>query len=203
MISDMFAEGKGVVVRGRVVQGFLQVGDKVTVLPLGDPALISRLEHLQPPADNQEGRLKVAIAGDTVEIVLANVDPLRIAVGNIVVDPTHWPPIAKGAKARILIMDNLAVPIIRGAQVLFHMHNLDAPASLTKLIALLNPSDGSILKERPRALTSGATAMVELRLSDNTRIVMDRFQECRALGRFVLRRGGDTIAVGVVEEIIV
>jgi len=201
----MYAEGKGVVARGRVVQGFVQVGDKVKVLPLADPALISKLEHLQAPTDpggsSGADRLSVAIAGDTVELVLANVDPMRVAVGNIVVDPTHLPPIATRAKAKILVMDNLTVPIIRGAQVLFHMHSIDVPAALTKLVALLKP-DGTILKERPRALTSGSSAMIELKLSDNTKIVMDKFQECRALGRFVLRRGGDTIAVGVIEEII-
>lgn len=197
----MYGEGKGVVVRGRVVQGFVQVGDKVRVLPLGDPASISKLEHLQAPTEHNSDRLSVAIAGDTAELVLANVDPLRVTVGTIVVDPTHLPPIAKRAKAKILVMDNLTVPIIRGAQVLFHMHSIDVPAALTKLIALLKP-DGSTLKERPRALTSGSSAMVELKLSDNTKIVMDTFQECRALGRFVLRRGGDTIAVGVIEETI-
>lgn len=202
------------VTRGRVVQGFLQVGDKVTVLPLGDPAVISKLEHMQHQQNTDDStnnhhqddmsRLSVAMAGDTVEIVLANVDPMRIAVGNVIVDPSphHLPPIAKGARAKVLIMDDLTVPIIRGAQVLFHMHSLDVPASLNKLIALLKPDGSGILKERPRALTSGVSAMVELKLSDNTKIVMDRFQECRALGRFVLRRGGDTIAVGVIEEII-
>ena len=198
IITDMFAEGKGVIARGRVAQGFVQVGDKVKVLPLGDPAVISKLEHLNSDAAD---RGSVGIAGDTVELVLGNVDPLRVAVGNIVVDPTHLPPIANHAKARLLIMDDLTVPIIRGAQVLFHMHSLDLPAAVTKLVALLKP-DGSILKERPRALTSGVSALVELKLSDNTKIVLDRFQECRALGRFVLRRGGDTIAVGVIEEIL-
>jgi elongation factor 1 alpha-like protein len=219
----MYAEGKGVVTRGRVVQGFLQVGDKVTVLPLGDAALISKVEHLQPPTVSSEnattntqqdvGRLSVAVAGDTVEIVLANVDPMRVAVGNVVVDPTphkYLPPIASTARAKILVMDNLTVPIIRGAQVVFHMHSLDVPASVTKLIALLNNTSSDttantnpILKERPRALTSGSSAIVELKLSDNTKIVMDRFQECRALGRFVLRRGGDTIAIGIIEEVLV
>jgi elongation factor 1 alpha-like protein len=96
-------------------------------------------------------------------------------------------------------MDPLAVPIIRGAQVLFHMHSLDVPAVLTKLVAITN-RDGSIKKERPRALTAGSSAVVELTLSD--KIVLEPFSQCRALGRFVLRRGGDTIAVGVIDELL-
>lgn len=194
----MYAEGKGVVTRGRVAQGFVQVGDKVQVLPVGDLAVISRLEHLMPPDEGTE-RLTVAIAGDTVELNLSNVDASRVTVGNVVVDTTHLPPIAIRAKAKVLIMDQLTVPIIRGAQVLFHMHSLDIPAVISKLVSTLKP-DGSVDKERPRALTSGVNAIVEVKL--DTKIVMETFLDCRALGRFVLRRGGDTIAVGVIETIL-
>ena len=68
--------------------------------------------------------------------VLGNVDPLCVAVRNIVVDPTHLPPIANHAKARLLILDDLTIPIIRGAQVLFHGHSLNLPTASTELVAL-------------------------------------------------------------------
>jgi len=194
----MFAEGKGVITRGRIAQGFVQVGDKVQVLPLGDTAVISRLEHLVSPEDGME-RLTAAIAGDTVELNLSNVDPSRVAIGSIVADTADLPPVAKIAKVRVLIMDQLTVPIIRGAQVLFHMHSLDIPAVITKLLSTLKP-DGSVNKEHPRALTSGMSALLELKLE--CKIVMETFQNCRALGRFVLRRGGATVAVGVVEDVV-
>ena len=197
VLSDVYAEGKGIVARGRVVQGFIQVGERLIVLPIGDAVAVSKLEHLQPPSDNID-RLAIAMAGDTVELVLGGIDLMRISVGNILANPSSRPPIAKKAKAKILVMEQLAVPIIRGAQVLFHMHSLDVPAVLTHLIAITK-RDGSIKKERPRALTGGASAIVELTLSD--KICMEPFSECRALGRFVLRRGGETVAVGVIEEV--
>ena len=70
--------------------------------------------------------------------------------------------------------DKLTVPIIRGAQVIFHMHSLDVPAVLTKLVAVLN-RDGSVQKEKPRAITGGVNALVELTLSD--KIVMESYSE--------------------------
>jgi elongation factor 1 alpha-like protein len=212
IVTDIYAEGKGVITRGRVVQGFLQLGERLVVLPIGDTATINKLEHLQPPsADAPKERLAIGMAGDTVELVLTGIDLMRISVGNILVSPNYNNntqrggvssssiSISKKAKVRLLVMDQLAVPIIRGAQVLFHMHSLDVPAVLTKLLAVTK-RDGSIKKERPRALTGGASAIVEMTLSD--RIVMEPFSQCRALGRFVLRRGGDTIAVGVIEEVL-
>jgi elongation factor 1 alpha-like protein len=218
IVTDVYAEGKGVTTRGRVVQGFLQVGDKVVVLPIGDIATVYRLEHVQPPssisdssnsdsnantADEYDAkRLAIAMAGDTVELVLTGIDLMRVSVGNILAHPTPLtarPPVAKRARAKLLVMDQLTVPIIRGAQVLFHMHSLDVPAVLTKLVAITK-RDGSVKKERPRALTGGASAIVELTLSD--KIVLEPFTQCRALGRFVLRRGGETIAVGVIDELL-
>lgn len=198
-MTDIYGEGKGVVTRGRVVQGFLQVGERLVVLPIGDTANVNKLEHLQPPSDVNPKRLAIAMAGDTVELVLTGIDIMRLSVGNILANPNTVPIITKRAKAKLLVMDPLAVPIIRGAQVLFHMHSLDVPAVLTKLVAITN-RDGSIKKERPRALTAGSSAVVELTLSD--KIVLEPFSQCRALGRFVLRRGGDTIAVGVIDELL-
>jgi elongation factor 1 alpha-like protein len=200
IVTDIYAEGKGVIARGRVVQGFLQVGERLVVVPIGDTATVNKLEHLQPPsADAPNERLAIGMAGDTVELVLTGIDLMRISVGNILVNANARVPISKKAKVRLLIMDPLAVPIIRGAQVLFHMHSLDVPAVLTKLVSLTK-RDGSIQKERPRALTGGVSAIVEMTLSD--KIAMEPFSQCRALGRFVLRRGGDTIAVGVIEEVL-
>eukprot|EP00934_Nitzschia_sp_Nitz4_P003075 Nitzschia sp. Nitz4//scaffold473_size5632//469//2538//NITZ4_009212-RA/size5632-augustus-gene-0.1-mRNA-1//1//CDS//3329552700//3065//frame0 len=199
IIVDMYAEGKGVMVRGRVAQGFVSVGDRIVLLPVGDVAGVGRLEHVQPPSDNDTDRLSIAMAGDTVDLVLTGIDPMRVAVGNVLADP-HWdrPPIATKCQAKLLVMEELTVPIIRGAQVLFHMHSLDVPAVVSKLVALTK-RDGSVKKERPRALTSGSSATVELTLSE--RVVVESFQECRALGRFVLRRGGHTIAVGVIDQV--
>jgi elongation factor 1 alpha-like protein len=209
-VTDVSAE-YGVVVRGRVVQGFVQVGDRLVVLPVGDVVAVSRLMHMQVPTslstttttneskedDSNNQRRTVGIAGDTVELVFTDIDPMRLSVGNVLSLPHARPPLTPKAKARIMVMDQLHVPIIRGSHVIFHMHSLDVPAVITNLVAILN-GDGSIKKERPRAITGGVTATVELTLSD--RIVMESYSECRALGRFVLRRGGATIAIGIIDE---
>jgi elongation factor 1 alpha-like protein len=181
------------------VQGFVEVGDRMVVLPVGDVVTVSKLEHLQAPSDDTDDpkRLQVGVAGDTVELVFTDIDIMRLSVGSILSLPNARPPLTKKANARIIVMDKLAVPIIRGAQVIFHMHSLDVPCVMTKLVCTMN-GDGTVIKQHPRAVTSGANAMVELTLSD--RIVIESYAECRALGRFVLRRGGDTIAIGIIDK---
>ena len=101
-------------------------------------------------------------------------------------------------QAKILVSENLTVPIIRGSQVLFHMHCLDVPAVICNIISKVDRKDGSNIP-RPRVLTGSANATVEIKL--NEKICLEAFSDCRSLGRFVLRRGGDTVAVGVVEKV--
>ena len=184
--------------RGRVIQGFLKSGERIVTYPIGDPATVSRVEHLQPPSD-QADRLQYAQAGDTVDLVLSGIELIRMSVGNILANQNALPPITKRFKARIIVMDTLTIPLIQGAQVVFHMQSLDVPAVLKKLIATTTRS-GEIKKERPRALTKGTTAIVEVLLSD--KVCMEPYSDCRSMGRFVLRRAGDTVAIGIIEELL-
>ena len=99
IVTDVYAEGKGVTTRGRVVQGFLQIGERLLVSPIGDTVTVNKLEHLQPPSDSDPRRLAIAMAGDTVELVLQGIDIMRISVGTILSHPESRPPICKRFQA--------------------------------------------------------------------------------------------------------
>lgn len=199
LVSDIDTEGKYVVVKGRVVQGFISVGDGVVVLPICDAADIGRIEHGLASSCGSE-RMNIAAAGDSVELYLTGIDIARISVGNILSDMEESirPKLKRKLTARIIVMDRLTIPIIRGSQVLLHMHSLDVPAVISNLISQTDRSDGSV-KERPRMLTGGANATVEIKLGH--KVCLETFSQCRALGRFALRRGGDTVAVGIVDSL--
>lgn len=185
-------EGKYVTCRCRVVQGVVQSGEKLVVLPIGDETVVYRIGAA---GDD------FAMAGDTVDVALANIDLARVAPGCIL-SHAHIalrPRISKRMQAKILVMHQLQVPIIRGAQVLMHMHSIDVPAVISKLIAITK-RDGTVQKERPRVITGGASALVEITLQE--KVCLESFVDCRAIGRFVLRRGGDSIAVGIIEEVL-
>jgi elongation factor 1 alpha-like protein len=133
-------------------------------------------------------------------LVITGIDIARISVGNVLSDAASIlrPKIKKKMKAKILVMEKLAVPIIRGSQVLMHMHCLDVPAVISNILSKVNKRDGSNVP-KPRVLTGGSNATVEIKL--NEKICLETYSDCRSLGRFVLRRGGDTVAIGIIEEI--
>lgn len=204
IVSDLYNEGKGVVVKGRVVQGLVSIGDKVAILPIGDEATVSRIDHgvsvSQMSDDSDAERMKVALSGDSATLFLTGIDIARISMGNVISDFTKQfrPRIKKKIQAKILLMEEITVPIIRGTQILFHMHCLDVPGVVSDIISKVNKQDGSSIP-RPRVLTGGSNATVEIKL--NERISLETYEDCRSLGRFVLRRSGDTIAVGIIEKI--
>jgi elongation factor 1 alpha-like protein len=198
ILTDVVGEqGKGVAVRGKVVQGFVKTGESLVVLPLGDATIIQKLSSLQPSSESE--RNKYAVAGEVVDCILANIDCMRVATGNVVTRPHERPSLACKCLAMVWILDGLAIPIIRGAQAIFHMHHLDIPCHMSMLVKTLK-KDGSVAKERPRALTANTQAIVELTLV--VPIVMEAFSDCKAMGRFVLRRGGESIAVGRIEQVL-
>jgi elongation factor 1 alpha-like protein len=202
LISDVVAStGSGVSVRAKVLQGWVQTNESVVVWPYGDETKLTKLQRFDADSIDKE-RSQYASAGELIDVVLSGIDAMRISPGQVLTRPNQRPPLAKKCQATIIVLSkqqNNNV-IIRGAQVTFHMHSLDIPCHISKLHRTFKP-DGSVLHEHPRALTAHGTsnviALVELTLQ--VPICMQTFVDCRPLGRFVLRRAGDTIAVGRIE----
>jgi elongation factor 1 alpha-like protein len=230
ILTDVSAEGgKNVSARGRVAQGFVRMGDTVVVLPVGDEATVARVERgkaadegaspysITPAAsaatassssstpvrsmDDIPELQNCALAGDIVEIALGGIDPARLSPGCVLCHPhpSLRAKVKRKFDARILVMERLAVPIIRGSQVLLHMHSIDVPAVLSKLVSSERRGDPNS-RRNPRVLSGGMTATVEITLSE--KVVIEESSECKALGRFVLRRGGDTVAVGLIDNVL-
>jgi elongation factor 1 alpha-like protein len=205
VVTDVMGEqGRGgVAVRTKVAAGFCRVGEALEVLPVHDVTKIHKLTHLPqasggspPDATNGGGTQDYAVMGQVVDLVLTGLDVSRIATGNVLGRPAALPRLTTRCRCKIFVLEGLALPLIRGAQALWHMHSLDVPCHLSHLEATLKPN-GSVLKERPRVLTAKTQAIVEVTLHYPIALEVGK-----ALGRFVLRRSGATIAVGRVEEVL-
>ena len=60
----------------------------------------------------------------------------------------------------------------------------------------LNPSNGEVLKSKPRCLPSNTTAVVELTF--DRPVCLETMQASKALGRVTLRHNGATVGAGIV-----
>jgi len=106
---------------------------------------------------------------------------------------------------------DIQVPILAGTSIeLFH-HSRDVPAAISKLNATLDRASGAVTKQNPRVLTKGASAEVQITIRQvtfggsgarSTVIPLEPFSTNKEMGRILIRRGGETIAAGIVLEIV-
>ena len=84
--------------------------------------------------------------------------------------------------------------------MIVHYGSVSEPGNIKKLVSLLNKSSGEVVKNKPRCLTGNQSAVVEISLGRP--IPLELYKNYRELGRFMLRSGGNTLAAGMVTEIL-
>jgi elongation factor 1 alpha-like protein len=178
---------------GRVETGSIQVGEKVHISPSGKIAPVKSL------MSNGEKK-NWAIAGDNITANLGELENDDALVGDVVCNLESPIPSAKRFTCRVVVFD-LKRPITLGTRFIVHRGRINAPAKISKIVATLDKSNGQVLKNKPRHLTSNQTAVVEVLLEDRA-IPLEQFKASKELGRIVLRKDGSTMAAGVVDDII-
>lgn len=196
-------QSSGIGVSGRICGGIVQVGERVRVLPGDETAVVRSIEV-------DEINVPWAAAGSNATLYLVAIDPIYLAVGSILCPPGNLVPLATAFSARIIVFD-IQIPITAGASIeLFH-HSRDVPATLSRLVATTDRASGSVVKKNPRVLPRGTSAEVEITLRAGTLstpsavarpIPLEPFSVNKDMGRILVRRGGETIAAGIVLSVI-
>ncbi|KAL5711974.1 hypothetical protein ACHQM5_014190 [Ranunculus cassubicifolius] len=177
---------------GKLESGALKCGLKVLVMPYGDIATIRTLERDSQPCD-------IARAGDNVVVSLQGVDVTHVLAGGVLCHPDFPVAVATHLELKILMLD-VSMPIILGSQMEFHIHHCKEAVRISKILSLLDPKTGKVLRKLPRVLTSKQSALIEV-IVENA-VCVEEFSNCRALGRVFLRAYGKTAAVGIVTRVI-
>ncbi|KAH9482958.1 HBS1-like protein [Psilocybe cubensis] len=193
----------GASVSGRLCGGVVQVGEKLRVLPGDETAIVKGI-------DIEDQSVPWAASGSNVVLHLTAIDPVHLHTGSVLCPPTDLVPLAVVFTARIIVFD-IQVPITAGTSVELYHHSRDVPATTSKLITTIDRATGKAIKSNPRVLTKNTSAEVEITLRGTkvsgstmtTRgIAIEPFAVNKDMGRILIRRGGETIAAGVVLEII-
>uniref|UniRef100_A0A4W4ETN2 HBS1-like protein n=1 Tax=Electrophorus electricus TaxID=8005 RepID=A0A4W4ETN2_ELEEL len=181
-VSDVFKDqGSGFCVTGKIEAGFIQTGDRVLAMPPNETCTVKgntrALSHTQTHTHTHTPAL---------------------AVGCVFCDPKEPIRACSRFRARILLF-NIEVPITQGFPVLLHYQTVSEPATIRKLISVLHKSSGEVLKKKPKCLSKGQNAVVEIQTQRP--VALELYKDYKELGRFMLRYVGSTIAAGVVTEV--
>ncbi|KAM3581643.1 hypothetical protein VKS41_005807 [Umbelopsis sp. WA50703] len=196
-VSDFFKGGigssSGVSVAGRIDAGHVQVGEQVVAIPGGEIGVVKTMQV------NDETAVWGA-AGDSCLMTLTGLDIMQLSSGTVLCTPSNVVPVTSYFEAQVVVFD-IKVPITSGFPVILHHQSLNEPASVIKLVATIDKATGEIIKKSPRHLSKGSTATVRIKLA-NRPIPLETFKDNKDLGRVMLRKGGETVAAGVVTQIL-
>ncbi|XP_062428503.1 HBS1-like protein isoform X2 [Rhea pennata] len=191
-VADVFKDqGSGFCVTGKIEAGYVQVGERLLAMPPNETCTAKGITLHDEPVD-------WAAAGDHVSLTLTGMDIIKINVGCVFCDPKEPIKVCTHFRARILIF-NIEVPITKGFPVLLHYQTVSEPATIRRLLSVLHKSTGEVTKKKPKFLTKGQNALIELQTQRP--VALELYKDFKELGRFMLRYGGSTIAAGVITEI--
>jgi len=191
-VQDVYTiTGVGTVPVGRVETGKMKVGDTVVIMPEGITAEVKSIETHHTP-------MQEAVAGDNIGFNLRGVAKTDFRRGSVL-GPTNNPPtIAKEFLGQIIVVYH-PTAIAPGYTPVLHAHTAQVAATITELVAKIDPRTGQPTEEKPKTIKTGDSAMV--RIQPLRPLVVETFKDYPELGRYALRDMGSTVAAGIVREI--
>jgi elongation factor 1-alpha len=183
--------GQGTVPVGRVESGILRPNDNVIIMPEGITAEVKSIEmHHQS--------LEKAIPGDNIGFVVKGVDKKALKRGSVVGSVSNPPKVCEEFTAQMVV---LAHPTAIGKNYtpVFHIHTAQVACTIIEIVEKRDPRTGATLQKNPDFIKTGDVAII--RVKPTRPVVVEKYSEFPALGRFAVRDSGKTVAAGVVLEV--
>jgi len=192
-ISDLYRSGSSAVASGKVEAGTVTAGQKVLLLPSNEQTTVKSLTARNTAT--RRGQV-----GEYMDGVVMPVELQFASIGGVVCDAKSPVPVVDTFFVKLLVFD-VDVPIMKGQQFMCFLHVEMLRATLVRLEKLI--VKGKEQDRRPKCLTKGNTAIVQLRL--DRKVCLEPAPKDgppTSLSRLVLRDRGRTVAAGAVQSVI-
>jgi len=192
-IQDVYnITGVGTVPVGRVETGTLKPGMKVIFQPEGVIGEVKSVEmhHEQVP---------MAGPGDNVGFNVRGVSKKDARRGDVCGDPANPPTIAEEFTAQIIVLNHPSV-LAPGYTPVFHCHTAQVACTVTEIVKKINPATGAVIQEKPDFIKTGDAAIVKVK--PTTPMCVEKASDYPPLGRFAIRDMGQTVAAGMIIEVV-
>ncbi len=191
-VQDVFTiTGHGTVPVGRVETGKLVLNMPVVFMPSGKRAEVKKIEM-----HHQE--MQEALPGDNVGFNAKGIEKKDIMRGEVV-GPVNSPPkVAAEFTAQIVVL-NHPTAISVGYTPVIHIHTTHFAGKFTELVEKKDPKTGQSAG-KPDFLKTGDVAVVKVQPLKP--VVIEKFSDFPPLGRFAIRDMGQTVAAGVVLDVV-
>jgi len=186
-IQDTYEiDGKRVAV-GRVEAGIISKGEEIKILPKGYITKVKSIEKFLEETD-------AACAGESIGVTIQ--DPISIDIyrGCIICKPSMEPPLTDRFQANIFWMAEEELRV--GEEITLRCATQEVSSKIEEIKERIDSSSLEVIgkdSERLRNLEVGKVV-----IKTGFPIAIKRFNDVQELGRFVLVRGEDTCAAGVI-----
>jgi len=185
--------GIGTVPVGRVETGTLKPGMVVVFAPT---ALTTEVKSVEMHHE----ALEEAFPGDNVGFNIKNISVKELRRGMVAGDTKNDPP--KGCEnfiAQVIIMNHPG-QIGNGYAPVLHCHTAHVACRFDEITQKIDKRSGQVTEENPKFIKTGDAAMVKL--VPSKAMCVESFNDYPPLGRFAVRDMRQTVAVGVIKEVV-
>jgi len=185
--------GIGTVPVGRVETGVLKPGMVVTFAPAMITTEVKSVEM-------HHEALESASPGDNVGFNVKNVAVKDLRRGFVAGDSKNDPPAeTDNFTAQVIVLNHPGL-IHAGYAPVLDCHTAHIACKFHELLTKVDRRSGKELEKEPKNIKSGDAAIVKLLPSKP--MVVETFTEYPPLGRFAVRDMRQTVAVGVIKEVV-
>jgi elongation factor 1-alpha len=183
--------GVGTVPVGRVETGVLKVGDKVVFMP---PGVVGEVRSIEM----HHVRMEKAEPGDNIGFNVRGVSKKDIKRGDVAGHLDNPPTVADEFTAKVFVIWH-PTAIAPGYTPVVHAHTASVACRITEIVAKLDPRTGKVIEKNPSFIKQGEVAIVKFKPIKP--MVIEKFSEFPALGRFAMRDMGKTVGIGIVIDV--
>lgn len=193
-IQDVYKIGGiGTVAVGRIESGIVKPGQVIKFAPSGIISEVKSVEMHHIP-------LTEAFPGDNVGINVRDVSVKQIQRGFVCGDAKNDPPVEVDSFIAQIVVLNHPGKIQVGYSPVLDCHTTHVACKFVELMKKVDRRTGKELEDHPVYIKSGESCIA--RLVPTKPICLETFSEYPPLGRFAIRDLKQTVAVGIVKDVV-